>query len=218
MNSSKSHFISKQKREPQSIAWAWAAGWLLVSMGQAISDVYSSPNRGLTAYYLLGFAGWIIGAAGTLRYMRRKFGADANVTALSAAGWTVGAVVAVVLGLFFLHTWNAGFLGPLAAAALGAAIGGALTLPMASLSSPGTVALAILRGMFSWGAAFLIFQILAFYAWYMLYMLTVNTLSQIFGNLWASIFVGVIPASVGGLLAGWLAARLAGLRRVRPIG
>ena len=41
------------------IPWAWAAGWALVSLGMMLSDVYSSPNRGLTEYYLLGCAGWV---------------------------------------------------------------------------------------------------------------------------------------------------------------
>jgi hypothetical protein len=91
-----------RRREFQSVAWALVAGWVLASMGQVISDVYSLSNRGLTAAYVLGFAGWTIGAAGTIRYVRHRLGANVHVIALSVAGWGVGALVAVVLGLFVL--------------------------------------------------------------------------------------------------------------------
>ena len=84
------------RRNYQLIAWAWGAGWLLVSMGMAISGVYSSPNSGLTAAYVLGFAGWTIGAAVTIHYVRQQFGKNVYLTGLSIAGWAVGAFVAVV--------------------------------------------------------------------------------------------------------------------------
>jgi len=189
------------------VAWAWAAGWVLVSMGQTISDVYSLPNRGLTALYVLGFAGWAIGATGTIRYVRHRFGADVYVIALSVAGWGVGSLVAVVLGLFWMQTWNMGFLAMIVSPALGGALGGALTLPMRSLSSPATIVRASVRGAFSWGAAFVVFQFLAFYAGYILMQMTVNQLVPIAGAALATVPGWALPAGVGGLLAGWLASR-----------
>lgn len=202
--------MSDRRDDVRSIAWAWAAGWVLVSIGQAISDVYSSPNRGLTAYYVLGLAGWIIGAAGTIRFVFRQFKAGASVLALSAAGWTAGSLMAVVWGLSLVERGDAGFWGLIAGPVLGGAIGGALTLPMQSLASPGRITRAILRGAFGWGAAFLVVQILAFYTWYMLYMLTADPLSKLFGPIWGAVIAGVLPAGLGGWLAGWAAARLVG--------
>ena len=202
----------------RSIAWAWAAGWLLVSLGQAISDVYSSPNRGLTAYYILGLAGWIVGAAGTLRFVHRRFNAGALVLALGAAGWIIGALLAVVWGLSLAEKGAAGFWGLIAGPVLGGGIGGALTLPLQSLAPPRKLALALLRGAFGWGAAFLVLQILAFYAWYMLYMLTADPLSNIFGPILGAVIAGLLPAGLGGWLAGWAAARLAGLVMRAPVG
>ena len=182
-------------------------------MGSMISDVFSSPNRGLTAYYALGIVGWAIGAAGTIRYLRHQFGVDVKVIALSVAGWCVGALVSVVLGLFWMFTWNLGFWGSPLGAALGGAIGGALTLPIRSLSSPAALVRASVRGAFSWGASFLVFQILVFYAGYILYMVTVNSLSQIVGPVWASVAVWSLPAGMGGFLAALLAAQLTLARR-----
>src|SRR4030042_481170 len=89
------------RRNYQLIAWAWGAGWLLVSMGTAISGVYSNPNSGLTAAYVLGFAGWIIGAAVTIHYVRQQFGKNVYLTGLSIAGWAVGALGWGVMFLIF---------------------------------------------------------------------------------------------------------------------
>ncbi len=177
-------------------------------MGQVILYVYSTnPNDISPVTYVLGFAGWAIGAAGTIRYVRHRFGADAYVIALSVAGWSVGALVAVVLGLFWLQTWNVAFFGPIVGVALGGAIGGALTFPMQSLSSPATIVRASVRSAFSWGLAFLVFQILAFYAGYILMLITAVPLAPIVGWVWAEVPGWALPAGVGGLLAALLASR-----------
>jgi hypothetical protein len=191
----------------QLISWAWAAGWFLVSMGMTISDVYSSPNRGLTIAYVMGFAGWAIGAAVTINYMQHQFVTNVYITGLSMAGWTVGALVAVALGLYWLQTWDAGFWGPIVAAAIGGAIGGALTLPIRYPSSLATIVRRSLWGAFSWGVMFLVFQVLAFYAGYILSALTVNRLVPIVGNIWAEVPGWALPAGLAGLHAAWLASR-----------
>jgi hypothetical protein len=191
------------------IAWAWAAGWVLVSMGRVISDVYSSPNRGWTAAYVLGFAGWTIGAAVTIDYVRRQFRANGYLTALGIAGWSIGAFTALVLGFSWMFIWNGGYWGPIVAAALGGAIGGGLTLPLRSPSSLLSVVSASLLGAFSWGAMFLIFQTLAFYAGYLLSVLMVYRLSPIIGyNWWIDLPGWVVPAVICGLLAAQLASMI----------
>jgi|GEM_PF-6589574 len=193
--------MNKTRKLP-SVAWAWAAGWFLASLGLVISDAYSSPNRGLAAAYLLGLAGWGVGAAGTIRYMRQKFGPDTTVIAISAAGWVIGSLVAVFLGLFWGERWDPGILGPIVAAALGGAIGGGLTFPTRSLPSAWVALRLGLWGFVSWGAAFLVFQVLAFYASYILVQLTVNPLVPLAGDIGAKIPGWALPAGLGGLLAG----------------
>lgn len=190
------------------IAWAWATGWALVSIGTVISDVYSSPNRGWTAAYVLGFAGWVVGAAVTITYVRRQAGANRFLTALSIAGWAVGAFTALVLGYYWMFLWNGGYWGPILAAALGGAIGGSLTLRLRSPSSLLSLVSAILLSVFSWGIMFLIFQTLAFYAGYLLSALMVYRLSPIIGYSWWIELPGwVVPAGICGLLAAQLASR-----------
>ncbi|OGN97757.1 MAG: hypothetical protein A2Z71_05790 [Chloroflexi bacterium RBG_13_50_21] len=196
-------------RQPkiQSVAWAWAIGWSLVSMGMVISDVYSSPNRGLIAYYVLGVTGWIIGVVGTIRYMRHMFGVDVHMIALSVTGWGVGALVAMVLGLFWMETWNLGFLGSPVGVALGAAIGGALMLPRGSQTSFVRIIRVSSVGAFSWGAAFLVFQILAFYVGYFLMLMTYNPLASMVGWVWATVPGWTLPAGFFGFIAAWLAIK-----------
>jgi hypothetical protein len=167
-----------RQRTPRSVSWAWAAGWFLASVGLVLSDVSSSLNRGLAAAYVLG-----------------------------SAGWASGGLVAVVVGLRWSEEWHAGFMGPIVAGALGGAIGGALTLPMHSLSSPATVLRRSLSGAVRWGAAFLVLKVLAFYVGYILVEMTVDPLVSIVGHTAAKILGWAVPAGLGGFIA----ARLAGM-------
>ena len=204
---SKTHDVLNQKPERITVALAWAAGWLLFSMGQMLSGMYNLPNNGETAFTVLGLAGWAIAAAFTIRYLRRHSGADARITALSVVGWSAGTLEAVILWSFWAHTaenWQAGFLGPVLSPTLGGLIGGALTLPLKSLSSPAAILRASLRGALCWGAGFLIFQSLAFYAGYFLMLMTVAPLAPIVGWVWAEVPGWALTAGVGGFLAGWL--------------
>jgi len=196
-----------QRRNYQLIAWAWGAGWFLVSMGMVISAAYSKPDRGLTTAYVLGLSGWIMGAAVTILFVRKQYAANVFLTGLSIAGWAVGAFVAVILGLSWLHTWDAGFWGPIIGAAIGGAIGGASTLPLRLPASIATIVLRSLWGALSWGASFLVFQTLAFYAGYILSALTVNSLVPILGDVWAEVPGWTVPAGLAGLHAAMLASR-----------
>jgi hypothetical protein len=197
--------MAEKQTKFQSVVWAWAAGWLLVSMGQQISGIYNLPNRGLAAYYILGFGGWALGAVFTIRYMRQRFAWDARITALSAAGWGAGALIAVLFGWYLAQSWDAGFLGLLVAPAIGALIGGALTLPVQFPATRITVVRASLRGAFSWGLSFLVFQFLAFYSSYLISALTVNLLAPILGDVWASVPGWGLPAAAGGYAAALVA-------------
>lgn len=199
--------MTPRRRIIHPIAWAWAVGWVLVSTGMVISDVYSSPNRGWMAAYVLGFAGWAIGAAGTVSFVQRQYGANGYLTALSIAGWAIGAFTALVLGFSWMFMWNGGYWGPIVAAALGGAIGGGLTLPLRSPSSLLSLVSASLVGAISWGVMFLIFQTLAFYAGYLLSAVMVYRLGPIIGyNWWIELPGWVVPAGICGLLAAQLAS------------
>ena len=199
-----------ERRSFQSVAWAWAAGWSLISLGFVISDVYSTPNRGLTAAYLLGVIGWAIGSVVTIRYVRQPFGAKGVPVALSAAGWALGGLVTIVLGLDWLENGRLAFLGPIVATGMGGAIGGALTAPTPPGSSPSTVLRQGIGGAFAWGTAFFVFQIVAFYAGYILMQMTVDALVPFVGHVGAKIPGWALPAACGGFMA----ARLAGRRQM----
>jgi hypothetical protein len=152
-----------------TVGWAWAAGWALAAAGLAISDVYSTPNRGMLAAYSFGIAGWIIGAAGTSRYLRRC-GSTPSVVVFCAAGWSAGALVAVLLGQAWLADWRLGYWGPIVSAALGGSVGGAFTLHVESESAVSQRLQSALR----WGASFLFFQAVAFYVGYILLQMTIT--------------------------------------------
>jgi hypothetical protein len=201
--------MTQRRQIIRPIAWAWASGWALVSMGRVISDVYSTPNRGWTAAYVLGFVGWTIGAAGTIDYVRRQYAMSGYLLALSIAGWSIGAFTALVLGFSWMFMWNGGYWGPIVAAALGSAIGGGLTLPLRSPSSLIPIVVASLLGAVSWGAMFLLFQTLAFYTGYLLSALMVYRLGPIIGYSWWIDLPGwVVPAGICGLLAAQLASMI----------
>jgi hypothetical protein len=172
-----------------------------------ISDVYSIPNRGMTAAYVLGFAGWAVGAAGTIIHLRQNFQATTAVLALAIAGWAIGAWIALPVGFAWLKVWEPGFWGPIVSTAIGGAIGGSMTLPMRSLSPAAVVARNSALGALNWGGSFLIFQALAFYAGYILVQLTVNPLLPLLGHEAAKVPGWALPAGLAGLAAGRLASR-----------
>ncbi len=191
----------------QTVAWAWAAGWALAAAGMSISDVYSTPNRGLIAAYSLGVIGWVTGGTETLRH-RGRFEVTAPGTTVSIAGWILGALAAVALGQRWLVEWNLAYWGPIVSAGLGGTIGGAFTLPRRSWSSPATAVRLGLESALAWGVSFLLFQTLAFFAGYILMQMTVDPLVPIVGHQMAKVLGWAIPAGLAGLLAARLALRL----------
>jgi hypothetical protein len=207
--------MNQTQRKYLSVTWAWAAGWLLVSIGQQIWGVNNLPNQGLAPLFILGFGGWAIGAVFTIRYMRQRFDADVRVTALRSVGWGAGALVAVLLGWYLAQSWDAGFLGLLVAPAIGALIGGALTLPVQFPASWSTVVRASLRGAFSWGLSFLVFEFLSFYLSYFFSTLMENLLAPSLGEIWASIIGWGLPAAAGGYAAALVALFGSKLLRIR---
>jgi uncharacterized membrane protein YjfL (UPF0719 family) len=91
--------------------------------------------------------------------------------------------------------------------AFGGAIGGALTLPIQTLSSPAAMVRLSLRGVLFWGVSFLVFQVLAFYSGYFLMLMTAESLASWFGCDWATIPGWALSAGV----CGFLAARIASI-------
>ena len=200
--------MNTRKQPHNMIPWAWAVGWMLVSLGMVISDVFSRPSRGMAAYSLLGFAGWAVGAAGTIFFVRRRYEAGSAVLLLSALGWVLGGLAALVLGASWMTQWNVGFLASPVAIAIGGAAGGGLTLPMRIIASPGAVARNVIRGAIVWGLTFLLFQVLAFYTGYFLMILTVNWLHPMVGDLWAKAPGWALPAGICGFFAGWVVSKM----------
>ncbi len=188
----------------QAVLWAWAAGWALVSIGQQLWGVYDSPTRGVAPYLIFGIAGWALGAIFTIRYVRQRFGADGRLAAFGAVGWGLGALVAMLLGLSLVQTWDAGFLGLIVAPALGATIGGAFTITRRS-SSPAAIVAGSLRGALGWGLSFLLFELLAFYAGYILSAVSINLLAPSLGDPWAKVPGWALPAGAGGYAAALVA-------------
>ncbi len=198
------HLQTKPSPKFQSVLWAWAAGWVLVSVGQQLWGVYDSPTRGVAPYLIFGIAGWALGAAFTIRYVRQRFGADSRLAVIGAVGWGIGALVAMLVGLSLVQTWDAGFLGLIVAPALGATIGGAFTITMWS-SSPAAIVAGSLRGALGWGFSFLLFELLAFYAGYILSAVSINLLAPSLGDPWAKIPGWALPAGAGGYAAALVA-------------
>jgi hypothetical protein len=162
-----------------------------------LSDVYSRPNRGMGAAFILGFVGWGLGAAGTIQHLRKRHRPAHTRVILAVIAWIIGASIAVIAGLTWLETFSPGFIGPILSAALGGVIGGSMTVPRSSVRGS-------LNGALRWGTSFLLFQFVAFYAGYFLMQMTVDPLIPILGHVWAKAFGWVLPAAV----CGFLAARL----------
>jgi hypothetical protein len=154
----------------------------------------------MLAAYSFGIAGWIIGAAGTIRYLRRC-GSTPSVVVFCAAGWSAGALVAVLLGQAWLADWRLGYWGPIVSAALGGSVGGAFTLHVESESAVSQRLQSALR----WGASFLFFQAVAFYVGYILLQMTIDPLVPIVGHVTAGVVGWAVPAGFGGFFAARLA-------------
>ena len=107
----------------------------------------------------------------------------------------------------WLAEWNRGYWGPILSAALGGTVGGAFTLPLRSLSSPTTAVRLGLQSAFAWGASFLLFQVLGFYAGYILLQMTIDPLVPIVGHPFAGVAGWAVPAGLGGFLAARSASR-----------
>lgn len=204
MTNPENQLQTKPSPKFRSVLWAWAAGWALVSVGQQLWGVYDSPTRGVVPYLIFGIAGWALGAAFTIRYVRQRFGADSRLAVISAVGWGTGALVAMVLSLFLVQTWDAGFLGLIVAPALGATIGGAFTITRRS-SSVAAIVAGSLRCALGWGFSFLLFQLLAFYAGYILSAVSINLLAPVLGDPWAKVPGWALPAGAGGYAAALVA-------------
>jgi hypothetical protein len=111
----------------------------------------------------------------------------------------------VIVGLVWLQEWDAGYWGPIVGAAVGGAVGGGFTRPIRAGSGEITIWRSSVAAALSWGSAFLVFQVFAFYVGYILVQVTVDPLVPIVGHIAAKIPGWVVPAALGG----WAATRLA---------
>jgi hypothetical protein len=185
------------------VPWAWSAAWLLTGVGIWLSDVYSSPSRSLVPYFALSALGWGIAGFITASAARGKPGLAVRLLA-----WGIAWLVAILLGLVWLHQWNMAFFGPIVATGLAGAIGG-----VASSSRPGMRRLASTVLL---GAVFLLFALVGFYASFFL-MFVYTSIAQHGGDVsLISALIWPLPGAVCGLLAGLAARRILGLTRLRP--
>lgn len=182
--------------------WAWSAAWLLTGLGNYVSNSYPSPYEGLYAYLLLSTLGW-----GFASLITASASTGGPALAVPLVAWGIASLAAILLGLVLMRSWDAGFLGSIAATGLAGAIGG--------------VAGSMRTGVWRWvcgvvlGVAFLLLALISFYAGYMLALGYASTALPY--N--ASVFYLLImpgPAAVFGLGAGFAARWLLGLRKSWP--
>lgn len=174
--------------------WAWSASWLLTGLGIWISDIYSSPSRSLVAYIALSAVGRVASGIVTASASRNESG-----IAVRLAAWAVACLVAILLGLAWMRSWNLGFLGLPVAIGVAGTIGG-----VASSSRSG--AWRLLPGVLL-GLAFLLFATVNFFASYLL-MFFYEPNARLFGNIGANALIYLLPGALCGLGAGFIARRI----------
>jgi hypothetical protein len=182
--------------------WAWSAAWLLTGLGNYVSNSYPSPYEGLYAYLILSVLGWGFASLITARASTGRPGMTFHLVA-----WGIASLSAILLGLVWMRSWDAGFLGWIAATGLAGAIGG--------------VAGSMRTGVWRWvsgvglGAAFLLLALISFFGGYLLALgYASSALPYNAGLFYALIMPG--PAAVFGLGAGFLARWLLGLSKSGP--
>ena len=192
MNSKPYHFIP----------WAWSLAWLLTGLGTGISEIYSSPNRGLAGYLILTTVGWCF--AGYLT-SRAAWGKPALIIRLLA--WVLATIIYIWLGLVWLYTWNVGFLGLPVATGLAGALGA-----VASSARRGVwrYLSALLVGLF-----FLTFATAGFYLSY--FLLNIGSMvSGAGGYILFSYVAWILPNALFGLGAGFAIRWILGLNTHGP--
>jgi hypothetical protein len=180
------------------VPWAWSAAWLLTGLGFSILASSSLPSPHLFAYIALGLLGW--GAAG---FVTARAAGGAPGKAVRLAGWGIAALVAILLGLVWMIGWDAGFLGGPAAVGLAGVIGG---LAGSVRKGAWRLASGILLGL-----VFLLLATLSFYNSYFL-MYYYTPISRVFGSGGVNVFVFGWPAAFWGLVAGFAARRILGMK------
>jgi hypothetical protein len=178
--------------------WAWSLAWLLTGMGGAISDIYSSPSKSLSPYVILSILGWSM-----VGFVTAKATRQVQSTAIQSIAWLVASMVASLLSLAWLHSWNIGFLGPIAACGLAGAIGGA--------ASPVRPRVGRLVSAVLLGSVFALFATVSFYLSF-IFLSFFRPMARLFGNGGASVLAWGLPGALCGLVTGFLARQILGVR------
>jgi hypothetical protein len=186
------------------VPWAWSAAWLLTGLGFWISIIKPLALGDFIAYIALGALGW--GMAGLVSARAANGAGGTPGVAVRLAGWGVASLVAILLGLVWMLSWDAGFVGPMAASGLAGAIGGLS-------GSVRKGAWRLLSGLLL-GVVFLLLAVISFYAGYILWL----GAQPAGGRDLLSLLAWLIPAALCGLGAGFAARWILGLRAVQTPG
>ncbi len=188
------------------IPWAWSAAWLLAGLGFWISDLSSLPSRSPFAYIALSAAGWAIAG-----FVTASAAGEAPARTIRLVGWLVPGLASIPLSMLWLRSWNVGFLGPIAALGLAGLLGGVA-------GSVRKGAWRLVSGALL-GLAFLLFATVSFMASYFL-MLVYTLIAQQGGSAGVLSIVDALiwplPGALFGLVAGFAARWLLGLRKPVP--
>ena len=198
--------MPSQARAFRMVPLVWSVSWLLTGLGFWISIVSSLlPPPNFLAYIALSALGWVIAGVVTASTARSTPG-----MLFRLAGWLVSGLASISLSILWMQSWNAGFLGPIAALGVAGVLGG--------------VASSMRRGVWRWlsgillGVAFLILAALSFYASYFL-MFVATSISQHGGDIrLIDPLSWMIPGAVFGLVAGFTLRGILGLKDPKGLG
>jgi hypothetical protein len=198
--------MPNQSQARRLVPWVWSLAWLLTGLGFWISIVNSLQNPpNFFPYIALGALGWGVAAFVTASVARGKPG-----MLFRLAGWLVAGLASISLSILWMLTWDAGFLALIVAPGVAGALGG--------------MAGSMRRGAWRWvsgillGVAFLVLAALSFYASYFS-LFAATAISQHGGDIRLFDPLGwVIPGAVFGLLAGFAARWILGLRKPGGLG
>ena len=209
-----------EPRDPAAIAaermaLAWGLAFLtplavmLTTGPRGDAPVFANPEKAAAAFaarkmlgYLVEIGCWAVAIAATSRYLRRAFGADSRVVMRSVVGWSLGWITAMPLASLWMHSSEAGFFAPIVGMGLAGAIGGAMTLPVSTLSIPAVTQARIMAvSGLGLGGAFLCFAFLGFVAGYILVAALPDEIAGLAVGPWGMILALVAPACAAGFAA-----------------
>jgi hypothetical protein len=197
--------MPNQLKAYRLVPWAWSAAWLLAGLGFSIPASLPSRSSFLSidslTYFALGLLGWGIAGFVTARAAMGKPG-----MAVRLAAWAVASLVAIPLGLYWMLSRDMPPYLLFVPLGLAGAIGG-----LASSARKGTWRL--VSGVLL-GGTFLLLATISFINSYLL-MYYYDPISRVFGSGGVSAFVWGWPGALWGLVAGFMARWILGLRALQ---